>query len=123
TVPSSGEIATVTTGPTGTIGTHALIAVSRFRGLGVATVPVGTVKSEPLLFVSVQPLSLLKAAIVLLRVGAAEAPSKKFAWPEPTRAMMGLRATALQTVELPLHPSEVVMSTSATLPAPAAIFI
>jgi len=55
TVPSSGEIATVTTGPTGTIGTHALTAVSRFRGFGVAIVPVGIVKSEPLLFVSVQP--------------------------------------------------------------------
>src|SRR4029453_15415383 len=49
------------------------------RGAGTSAV-----KSAALLLVSIQPLLARNVAMVLLRVGAAPLPSKKFALPYPT---------------------------------------
>src|SRR5882672_11136998 len=90
-----------------------LVADAEFRGLGA---PVA--KSARLLSVSVQPLLVRKPAVVLLSVGAA-APSKKLAFPYPTKSMILASSAAGQGVEPPLQASPVVVLTNATLPAPA----
>ncbi len=87
------------------------------RGLGAPSS-----KSEPLLSVSVHPPALRSAAVVLLVVGPTE-PSKKLAPSHPIRSTMVARAAGEQGVEPPLHPSGVVVLTSATLPPPAAMLI
>gem|GEM_PF-5254536 len=68
--PSAGE-------NEATAGTpHSAVAVEVFRGLGVPER-----KSAALSSVSTQPPSRRRAAVELLRVGAAALPSKKFALP------------------------------------------
>jgi len=99
------------------------IADEVFRGVGGTM----TVKSRLLLSVSVQPPEPRAAEEVAEIVPAGPAPSKKFAplapVPYPTRSTMFADWAAVQGVDPPLHPRVVAMLASATLPAPAAIWI
>src|SRR5262245_25850510 len=118
--PSAGEIVSTFGAASGAV--QGWSAVAEFRAAGVAEA-----KSRLLLSVSVQPPSARKSARVALIVGAAPAPSKKFApaapVPYPTRSTIVASAAALHGVELPLQPSDAVVFTTATLPAPAAMAI
>jgi hypothetical protein len=91
---------------------HMLTGDARLRGIGVA----GT-KSKLLLFVSVQPSDLRMIALVLLAAGAGALPLKQEAVePYPARSMM-LGSLGHAPV------IGVVVFTSATLPAAAAMAI
>jgi hypothetical protein len=87
-----------------------------FRGVGA-----DEAKSRLLLSVSVQPPPPRIAEVVFEIVGAAPAPSKKFALPYPTKSTIFASAAGPHGVELPLQPKGVVVFTRATFPAPAAI--
>ena len=66
----------------GDMAPQAKIAVALLRGAGAATV-----KSAPLLSVSVQPLLPRKPASTVLSAGQAAAPSKQVAVPYPTKSI------------------------------------
>src|SRR5436309_14892351 len=83
--------------------------VPLLRGFGVLAV---TVKSLPLLFVSVQPLLMRMTAVLLPGAAVGAVPSKQFAvGPYPTRSAMDGSVG---------HETEIVATeASATFPAPA----
>ena len=89
---------------------HGATVIAVFRGAGAPAK-----KSPLLLSVSVQPAPARDADVVLLRVAVGPAPSKQFVVvPKPTKSMTAVGQ----------EPDRVVVeSTSATLPAPAAIGI
>ena len=91
---------------------HAASAVALLRGAGATAVT-----SVPFWLVSVQPLPPRRAAVVLLRVGAAAVPSKKFAVPKPTRSRISDDCAEEHAVEPPLQASAVVELARITLPA------
>lgn len=74
-------------------------------------------KSLALLLVSVHPFAPLKAALVLLAVGAGPVPLKQFAVPPYPRKSTMFASVGQEPVKA------VVFLTRATLPAPAAIAI
>ena len=92
---------------------HGFVADEVFRGLTAAME-----KSDELLSVSVHPPFARKIDVVLL-LGpvAGPAPSKKFAFPHPTKSTICARSELEQTLDPPLHVSPVVVFTSTTFPA------
>ncbi len=102
---------------TGALPPHGLSGDATFLGVGAPTA-----KSEPLSSVSVQPAVLRIAEVVLLGAVAGCAPSKKSAFPYPTRSTIWASAAEEHGDVLstpPLHPSGVVESTRAIFPAVA----
>ena len=93
------------------------------RGAGVAAGP----KSAPLSSVSVQPPSSRKSASVLPNVGAALAPSKKFAppvpVPKPTRSTIWASCAGEQGADPPLQATLEAVFATMTLPAVADMFV
>src|SRR5690349_1622085 len=85
-----------------------------FRGLGAPAA-----KSLALLSLSVQLLPVLRAAVEAFSVDAAPVPSKQFA-PE-TPVPYPTKSTTLASKGQPEPVSRMIVFTSATLPAPAAI--
>jgi hypothetical protein len=101
-----------------------MVAENVFRGAGApGDAGDAAEKSAPFWSVSVHPLPSRNAAAVAEIVGAAAAPSKKLALPYPTRSTIDASAAAEHGLDPPLHPSEPLVLTRATLPAPAAIAI
>ena len=102
----------------GTVTTvHGFNGEPVLRGAGVPAE-----KSEALLSVSTQPLLARDAEVVLLKVGAA-APSKKLAFPYPTKSIIIANCAAEQGVDPPFQPRDAVELTRATLPAVPLILI
>src|SRR5690606_31546393 len=85
--------------------------VAPLRGAGAALE-----KSAALWLLSTQPWSARKAARALSSAGAAPAPSKKLAPPNPTRSRISASCSGEHGVLPPLQPSDACEATRATLP-------